>query len=66
MLCERRVRIIKRDQRGAAEGPKSPVGGGSQRASRGVRTVVSGWVREHGRRTEEYRLTYVALLGDAP
>jgi hypothetical protein len=61
MLKNRPVRIIKRDQRGpaapAAEPAASPVN-----PERDVKTVVSGWVSEHRRRTDEFRRNYADLL----
>lgn len=61
MLKNRPVRIIKRDQRGPAPAatvpapPPAPV-------ERDVKTVVSGWVSEHRRRTDEFRRNYADLL----
>jgi hypothetical protein len=62
MLKNRPVRIIKRDQRGqqapAAAAPEikaAPV-------ERDIKTVVSGWVSEHRRRSEEFRRNYTDLL----
>ena len=60
MPKNRPVRIIKRDQRGQAvtaapEAPPAP-------AERDIKTVVSGWVSEHRRRTDEFRRNYADLL----
>lgn len=60
MLKNRPVRIIKREQRGRAveAAPEArPVP-----AERDVKTVVSGWVNEHRRRTDEFRRNYTDLL----
>jgi hypothetical protein len=60
-MHERRVRIIKREQRIAAAESES-AGGAVRCAGRTAREVVSEWVREHSRRTEEYRQAYASLL----
>ena len=62
MMYERRVRIIKRDQRNTTDESKASGGGEVKCAARAARAVVSEWVREHSRRSEEYRQTYVSLL----
>ena len=56
----RPVRVIKRNQRShpvteAAAAPATP-------SEREVKTVVSGWVREHRERAEEFRLAFAGLL----
>ena len=64
MSEEGRVSIIKRAQREAALEEAVYFGGGQDDpgAGRAVRTVVSEWVREQGRRSEVYRQTHAALL----
>ena len=60
----KRVRIIKGGRaaqateaaRGAAPAPAAP--------GREARDVVSDWVRDHRRRSEEFRRNYSALLGE--
>ena len=61
MLKNRPVRIIKRDQRGQATAAAAPVAP-PEPAERDVKTVVSGWVSEHRRRTDEFRRNYADLL----
>jgi hypothetical protein len=34
----------------------------SQPTEREIKTVVSSWVREHRQRSEEFRITFAALL----
>ncbi len=59
------VRVIKRGQRESAE---SVVAAAAERAERAepsereLKTVMSGWVREHRQRTEEYRRSFAGLL----
>jgi len=65
MADAKRVRIIKRGASGQPSEPvqataKSPVRDGS----REMRGVVSGWVREHSQRAEEFRRNYSTLLKD--
>jgi len=64
MREERRVRLIRKSKpqpesvgtTGAAvPGPAAP-------SEREMKTVVSRWVREHRQRSEEFRLTFAALL----
>jgi hypothetical protein len=61
-MFERRVRIIKRDQRGAAEQTPPAAEGNGRGAERAMRAVVSEWVREHAWRAEEYQRGYGSLL----
>ena len=61
------VRVIKRGQRESAESAESVVAApeSSERAEpseRELKTVMSGWVREHRQRTEEYRRSFAGLL----
>ena len=66
MEQSKRVRIIKggraaqqeqqQTARVAAEKPAAP--------GREVRDVVSDWVRDHRRRSDEFRRNYSALLGE--
>jgi hypothetical protein len=62
----RRVRIVKREQRagGATDGDAAaPRESSAAVAAREAKDVVSGWVREHQRRSEEFRQNYSTLLG---
>jgi hypothetical protein len=61
------VRVIKRGQRESAESVESVVAApeSAERAEpseRELKTVMSGWVREHRQRTEEYRRSFAGLL----
>jgi hypothetical protein len=64
MLEKRPVRLIRKSQRQ----PLIEVSGGarpakpSQPSEREIKTVVTNWVREHRQRSEEFRLTFAALL----
>lgn len=65
MLKNRPVRIIKRDQRGAAGAAAATVEPQRQQPAASeheVKTVVSGWVSEHRRRADEFRRSYADLL----
>ena len=65
MLKDRPVRIIKREQRGQqapATAPAATAAAPSAPAERDIKTVVSGWVSEHRRRTDEFRRNYTDLL----
>lgn len=59
MNQKRPVRVIKRDQRSCTESTTE------RQSSAPVsmeQHVVSDWVREHRRRSEEFRQNYAALL----
>ena len=60
----KRVRIIKggRAARAAEAAPAAVESDAA--ASREVKAVVSDWVREHRRRTDEFRRNYSSLLGE--
>ena len=65
MPKNRPVRIIKREQRGQqapATAPAAAAAAPSAPAERDIKTVVSGWVSEHRRRTDEFRRNYTDLL----
>jgi hypothetical protein len=59
----RRVRVVKRGQsvESQARGEDEPRRDGG----RVTKDIVSGWVREHMRRTEEFRHNYARLLRDS-
>ena len=64
MEHEKRVRVVKRERRlEAAEAADCPRPAAAAGAAREVKDVVSGWVREHQRRSEEFRNNYSTLLG---
>jgi hypothetical protein len=62
----RPVRVIKRDKRESAESATvvaaAPLEESTETAERRLKTVVSGWVREHQQRSEEYRQMFASLL----
>lgn len=62
----KRVRVVKREQAGreaqAVAAPNKPAA--AINPVREVKEVVSGWVREHQRRSEEFRRNYSSLLND--
>jgi hypothetical protein len=65
MQQNRPVRVIKRDQRESVESEAataSPLAESMESAERKLKTVVSGWVREHQQRSEEYRQMFASLL----
>ena len=59
----RRVRLIRKSQpqaeteKSATEAPKP-----KEPSEREIKTTVSRWVSEHRQRSEEFRLTFVAML----
>ena len=63
MEHEKRVRIVKRGLRNEAAAPVEARPASATGAAREAKDVVSGWVREHQRRSEEFRNNYSALLG---
>lgn len=63
MQQNRPVRVIKRDKRGSADSAAAaPLAESTETAERKLKTVVSGWVREHQQRSEEYRQMFASLL----
>jgi hypothetical protein len=65
MQQNRPVRVIKRDQRESADSATAtpaPLTESTEIAERKLKTVVSGWVREHQQRSEEYRRMFASLL----
>jgi len=60
---ERRVRVVKRERRQEDAASVGPRPAAAAPAAREVKDVVSGWVREHQRRSEEFRNNYSTLLG---
>ena len=59
------VRIIKRGQRESTESVAAAAAERAESAEpseRELKTVMSGWVREHRQRTEEYRRSFAGLL----
>lgn len=59
MEHEKRVRIVKRGLKNEAAAPVEA----RPASAREAKDVVSSWVREHQRRSEEFRDNYSALLG---
>jgi hypothetical protein len=69
----KQIRVVKRDEkRHAAQQQQQqqdatlsrPIVSNERAAARDVKDVVSGWVSEHRRRTEEFRRNYSTLLGE--
>ncbi|HEX8719806.1 MAG TPA: hypothetical protein VF736_04135 [Pyrinomonadaceae bacterium] len=58
----KRVRIIKGGR--AAQQPQQAAEPAQAAPSRQVREVVSDWVRDHRRRSDEFRRNYSTLLGE--
>lgn len=60
------VRIIKRGQRESTESVAAAAAAeraeSAEPSERELKTVMSGWVREHRQRTEEYRRSFAGLL----
>lgn len=65
MQQNRPVRIVKREQRICADSATNTAIAAPESAAnseRKLKTVVSGWVREHQQRREEYRQMFANLL----
>jgi hypothetical protein len=63
MQQNRPVRVIKRDERRRAETtPNAPSESSAENQERRLKTVVSGWVREHKQRSEEYQRMFTSML----
>lgn len=63
MPSNRPVRVVKREQRVREKiAPAAPVERGEESGDRKLKTVVSGWVREHKERSEEYQRMFATLL----
>jgi len=57
------VRVIKRGERESARPVEATVSDvRTEPSERELKTVMSGWVREHKQRTEEYRRSFAGLL----
>ena len=63
MSQNRPVRVIKHNQRVRVESHAKAAGEESSEPSeRELKTVVSGWIREHQQRSEEYRRALTDML----
>ena len=63
MQQNRAVRVVKRDERMRAETKvKDAREDGPENQERKLKTVVSGWIREHKERSEEYQRMFSAML----
>ena len=63
MQQNRQVRVIKHNQRAATESPiKAQCDARTEPSERELKTVVSGWIREHQQRSEEYRRALTDML----
>jgi hypothetical protein len=60
----KRVRIIKGGRTAQAIEPARVTAESPAAQGREVREVVSDWVRDHRRRSDEFRRNYSALLGE--
>jgi hypothetical protein len=66
MQQNRSVRVIKRNQRAATENrTKAQCDTNQEPSERELKTVVSGWVREHRQRSEEYRRALTEMLKES-
>jgi hypothetical protein len=66
MKQNRAIRIIKRGQRAGVEKVAEVAKATSAEPSeRELKSVVSGWVREHRQRSEEYRRSFADLLKES-
>lgn len=64
----KQIRVVKRDEKRSAQQDaaknRAAAGAHERAAARDVKDVVSGWVSEHRRRSEEFRRNYSTLLGE--
>lgn len=66
MQQHRQVRIIKRGQRAQVETPtQADTAANAVSSERKLKMVVSGWVREHQERAEEYKRMFATVLREA-
>ena len=66
MQQNRAIRIIKRGQRANEEtAAQAAVAVSAEPSERELKSVVSGWVREHRQRSEEYRRSFADLLKES-
>ena len=61
-----KIRVIKRESRQAegAQAAPAPRAAAAKRPEREVKDVVSGWVRDHQQRADEFRRNFAHLLRD--
>lgn len=60
----KKVRVVKREERGRATVMSGDAHRQTPAPAREARDVVSGWVRDHHRRSEEFRRNYSTLLSE--
>ena len=66
MQQNRAIRIIKRGQKANQESVAPAASASATEPSeRELKSVVSGWVREHRQRSEEYRRSFADLLKES-
>ena len=66
MQQNRAIRIIKRGQKAKVESVTQVAAVQSaEPTERELKSVVSGWVREHRQRSEEYRRSFADLLKES-
>jgi len=67
MQQNRAIRIIKQAQKVQVESSTKAVSEGDavETSERELKSVVSGWVREHRQRSEEYRRSFADLLKES-
>lgn len=67
MQQNRTVRVIKRDERarGGENNTKTTGESGAKSTERELKAVVSGWVREHQQRSEQYRRAVKEMLRES-
>jgi hypothetical protein len=63
MADVKRVRIVKREERTALKPKSNARPTPPESGERETRNVVTEWVRDHRRRSEEFRVNYSKLLG---
>ena len=64
MEQSKRVRIIKGGRAAQQAGGARVAADAADAPGREVREVVSDWVRDHRRRSDEFRRNYSTLLGE--
>ena len=63
MKQNRSVRVVKRDERMRPEANlNTPVAETPENSERKLKSIVSGWVREHKERSEEYHRMFTTML----
>lgn len=65
MTKNRQIRVVKRGSAAGESAAPASDAGRHETSEREMKTIVSGWVREHRQRAEEFRSTFSSLLRES-